>query len=287
MLRLAVGPDRREQVRLVVLPERLASFGRDADEEFFGAVRVDFAIGHADAAAVERQFLAVGPENLFALRVHRQDCPAETEVGLRIGVVVPLPHSPGPVAEPGRVRGLRVDRHLLGADDGVKDPIDKGHPLPDRTIGLWMVHDDFVERLSGRRVDYLARHVVGQVEDLRRGDHRVAMNHEAFGKRPRPEDRAVVSVDAQQRVELLVLVLLVGDMAAGLEDPPAGGDRHFRHRREHRLGHELGQVRGSGEPIGRKGVVVGRVVGVAPCVRAFRHRLDNLPVANMRDAAGP
>ena len=94
-----------------------------------------------------------------------------------------------------------------------------------------------------------------------------------------PEDRAVVAVDAQQRVEHRVLVRLVGDVAERPEHPAAGRHRDLGHGTELRLGQELRQVRRPGQLVGRLRVVVGAVVGVAPGVDPLGGRLDDLLAA--------
>ena len=163
-----------------------------------------------------------------------------------------------------------MDRGFLAAGKDIERAVDQGHPFPDRAVRVGVADDDLVEGLASLRVDELARLVVGQVEDVGGGDHGVAMDHEAFGERAGPEDRAVVGVDAEERVELLVLVFLVGNMPACPEDPPAGGHGDLGHGREHGAGQELGQIGSPGQLVGRLRVVVGRVVGVAPGVGACR-----------------
>ena len=56
---------------------------------------------------------------------------------------------------------------------------------------------------------------------------------------PPPQDRAVVGVDAQQRIQHLVLIRLVGDVPHRLEDAAAGDDRLLGHRAELRHADEL------------------------------------------------
>ena len=115
---------------------------------------------------------------------------------------------------------------------------------------------------------------------------RVAVDHEALVQRALPEDRAVVAVDADERVEPAVLVGLVGDVAEGPEHAAAGGHGDLGHGHEHRLAEELRQVRQAGHAVGRLRVVVRPVVGVAPLVGPLGKRLDDLLVAQDRLALG-
>ncbi len=128
--------------------------------------------------------------------------------------------------------------------------------------------------------------VIGQVQQLRRGDHRVAVDHEAFGQRPLPEDRAVVAVGADQRIEHRVLVGLVGDVPERAKHTSAGRHGDLRHGDEQRLGQELRQVRGAGQLVLGLRVVVRTVVGMAPRVDAGGKRFDDFLVAEQRFALG-
>jgi hypothetical protein len=115
----------------------------------------------------------------------------------------------------------------------------KRHPLPNRAVGESGIDFDFAADLARTAVDHLARLVVAHVERVVRRDHRVAVDHESFRELPPPQNRAVVGVDREQRVQHLVLVRLVRDVPHGLEDAAAGDDRLLRHRAELRHTNEL------------------------------------------------
>ena len=72
-------------------------------------------------------------------------------------------------------------------------PLGDQWPPPPSTGG----HDDLPLQLATDRIDHFARLMICHVQSVVRGDHRIAVQHEAFGQRTMPQDRAVVAVDAQ------------------------------------------------------------------------------------------
>ena len=136
----------------------------------------------------------------------------------------------------GSLRRLSGNLEFLGADQGIQHSVHHGHPLPRRAVRNRVGYDDFVFDFAGSRVDQFARVVIGQVESVGRGDHRVAMDHEALGQRSFPQNRTVVGIGADQRVQHRVLVCLVRNVSEGSKDPAAGRYGDFGHGAELRIG---------------------------------------------------
>ncbi len=128
--------------------------------------------------------------------------------------------------------------------------------------------------------------MIGQVQQLRRGDDRVAVDHEAFGQRAFPENRTVEAVGADQRVEHRILIRLVGDVPERAKHAAARRYGNLRHGDEQRLGQELRQVGGAGQPVLGLRVVVRTVVGMAPRVDPRWKRFHDFVVADKRFALG-
>jgi hypothetical protein len=109
--------------------------------------------------------------------------------------------------------GFRLD--FFAAYEGVeRNPALRvgvqGHPFPHLAVADARGNDDLVLDSPRTRVDQLAGLVVGQVEGIGGGDHRIAVEHEARVQRPCPKDCAVVTVDAHQGVQHGVLVRVRG-----------------------------------------------------------------------------
>ncbi len=282
----AVAPDGFQQIAVGVPPGHPPRGCIEAAQELARTVVIDAAAAHADAAGVDVLVLAVMPEDLLGRRIDGQQGPAEAEIGPRVLVVVAFPHSPRPMAQPWCRRGLGGRSNLPAAHQRIQPLAVAGHPLPDRPVAHTRRDHDLVLQPAGAGVDQLARLIVTQVQGVRRGDHRIAMDHEAFVQRPLPKDRAVVAVNAQQGVQQGVLVRFVGNVAEGAEYAPAGRHRDLGHRAEQGRGEKVGQVGCPRRLVARERVVVGGVKDVAPRVRAGRIGLDDPPRAAQGDAVG-
>ena len=129
--------------------------------------------------------------------------------------------------------------------------------------------------------------MITHVKSVVGGDHRVSMNHEAFGQRSSPENRSVVSVDAEQGVQHLILIRLVSDMAHCFEDSPSGNDSLLGHRTEFRIGDKLSLERTFDELVVRLRIVVRSVVRMTPVVDAVWNRLNELSFTNDRNPSRP
>ena len=142
----------REELLVRGLP-RHGSVFLQAGEEFAGTVKKDAPVLHADSATVEIVLFAMGPQGSACFQVDGQYCPAEAEVGFRIGVIVSLPHVPGPAAHAGPIRTDGLHGGLFSADQRVEDTVFDSHPLPDGAVGDAFGENDLVLDLARARVD--------------------------------------------------------------------------------------------------------------------------------------
>ena len=79
-----------------------------------------------------------------------------------------------------------------------------------------------------------------------------------------PKQRAVEGVEADELVEQRPRTLLVGNVPKRLEDAPACGDRHLRHRPIIRCGQKPRKVRPPGNGVGRLRIVIRPVIRMRP-----------------------
>ena len=103
------------------------------------------------------------PEKLPGLQVKRRECPSETEVGLRIGIVETFPEyvtilvSPGPVPQsPWEIRRPRWIGRFLSTNKRVQHVALQGHPFPGRSISKSFWNDNLFPELSGSSVKQFA-----------------------------------------------------------------------------------------------------------------------------------
>ena len=206
------------------------------------------------------------PDLLAGLGVHCQQRFGETPGVLALVVSLGYP-SPRPAVGFAPPAGHRVGGLVL-ADQRIEHPVGQGGPLPERPAGQVRRCCDLAGDLARGGVDELAGLVVGQVERLGGGDHRVPVDHDPRRQGAAPEHRAVVAVDGHQRIEPRLFPLMPRDVPERDEHPSPGRHGRLRRRAVTRHGHELRQIRRAGQAVTRLRVVVRAVVEVAPVVRA-------------------
>ena len=179
------GPIASSSAGVGGLPERLAGLGVEAGEELLGAVEVDAAVVHAHAAAVEVLLFAVRPEDLLRAR-DRWPGRCGRSRSWSSGPCSRGPPTCPTASGPARAYsdGCRRRSDLRGRRPG------RRARRPSRAIHFQTgpsatPSGTTISSCTSpvRGVDQLARLVVGQVERVGRGDHRVAVDHEALGQR--------------------------------------------------------------------------------------------------------
>ncbi len=116
------------------------------------------------------------------------------------------------------------------------------HPFPKRSSRHVHRRNDLAFPLARRGIDKFAGLVVTQEERVRRGDHRITVDHEALRQRLFPEHRAVEPIERHQRVQEGLLALVPGNMPEGLEHTATSGNGQLRGRTIARVSEELRHV---------------------------------------------
>ena len=286
VLRPRIGPQGPQQIGVGVFPQEPAGQPVDPGEEFLGRITNDGVLIHADGASVEEGLIAVMPDRQFGFGVDGEQGPSESKGGVGIGEFVAFPDVPGPVAEPPALGLERLHLDFAVAHQGIENPLAQAHPFPDRSVGKAFGHLDFVADGAGDAVIDFARPGIAHVERILGGDHGVAVDHESLGEGMPPEDGAIPGIDAEQGVQHVVLVGLVGDVPEGFVKAPSRDDRLLGHGAEFRIGNELRAEPALRGGVGRLGIVVGPVERVRPFVIAGRHGLDGGPSVEMGHRPG-
>ncbi len=173
------------------------------------------------------------------------------------------------------------------ADQSKQDPISHRHPLPYGTVADIGVDFDLITDFAGLAINDFAGFVIAQIQRIVGRDHGVAMQHETGRQRSLPQNRSVVGIDAQQRVQHFVLICFVGDVPHRLVNASAGDHRLFRHRAEFRIADELRAETSTHQLVIGLWVVVGTVIRMRPIVDAVGNRFGDRLLANDRDASRP
>ena len=93
---------------------------------------------------------AVTPEDLLGRRIDGHERAAEAEVGLRVLVVVALPHAPRPMSQARSVASVACPGGLPRPRPGRRDAVLQRHPLPHRAVGHAGGNHDLVLIFAGR-----------------------------------------------------------------------------------------------------------------------------------------
>ena len=160
------------------------------------------------------------------------------------------------------------------ADKRIQQTIFHPHPLPagsPRNIDRWL---NLIFQLTGCRVNKLTGFVVSDVQNFRRSNYRIAMNHQPRRELFLPKYRTVIAVKCHKRIKKSFLSLLERDMTEHLKNPPARSNRQLRHRCITRVSHKLSQIGRSRNLVLRLRIVVRPIIRMAPVVNTRRHRFD-------------